>query len=50
MPADEPEKPKGEGGKDNTWFHDDVDGELDAAWREAALKIINGEAKDGDIS
>lgn len=36
-----PLKPHGvEGGPDDRWFHDDPDGELDAAWHRAALALM----------
>ena len=34
-------RPQGlEGGKDDRWFHDDLDGELDAAWHKAMLALM----------
>ncbi len=34
-------RPQGlEGGSDDRWFHDELDGELDAAWHKAALALM----------
>lgn len=42
-------EPKGlEGGADDTWYHDDVEGELDDAWQEMATRIIN-ESSGGEV-
>ncbi len=39
----------GEGGVDDTWYHDNVDGNLDDEWQQLADKIIKRELLKGEV-
>lgn len=45
----ESEEEKLEGGADDTWFHDSIDGEFDNEWRAAIITLLakeNGTVSD----